>query len=194
MANFRIVSHIPTRAFASAFDKIEVETDLTKVRVTIIATGMLTVYDNILYAYDGKVVIYDEATLFEEFMRKHDIGFAFMWMRVADPANLPANTTITYGTFYGTSRFYGNVTDWAARNFLNAASVKMSFAGSVDVLNYWYPGGNFIREKRTVLYEVDGQQLVSETTTVLERPENTHVRQAYVDYNAILQELDASRY
>ena len=193
MANFRIISNIPTRAFTSAFDKVEIETDLSKVRVTVIATGLLTVYDNILYAYDGKVIIYDLTAIFEESMRKHDIAFAFMWMRVCEPGNTSSYTSITYGTFYGIHRFYGNLTDWTARNFLNAAPAKMSFAGSVEVLNYWYPGGNFIREKRTVVYEVDGEQLVYETTDILERPDNTQVRQVIIDYKAIAHELNASR-
>ena len=193
MANFSFISNISTRAFTSAFDRVEVETDLPKVSVTIIDGEQRTVYDTTLYAYGGKVVICDLATVFEHHMEAHDMAFTFMWLRVADPSDLRTQATMTYGTFYGRHRYCGSVTEWVDRHFLNASPAKVSFVGSTELLNWWYPGGSLVREHRTIVYEANGEQLTAETVTLLERQNSTSVRQSVVDYNAMLQSLGASR-
>lgn len=193
MAVLNIISDIPSIAFSSAFDKLEVETDLSKVLVDIQDTlHNARIYKNTLHAYEGKVTIFDLASVFEQYMEAKDYAFCIIQVAVKD-AGSSVQATVSYRVLYCKHHYHGNVQEWCRRNFMLSSQARMSFAGSIENIPFWYTGGQLVREYRTVVYEAGGEQYTAESNEVLERVNETKMKNSVVNYDELLEQYNADR-
>lgn len=193
MAVINIISEIPTITFSSAFDRLEVQTDLGKVQVNIKDTlHNVRIINNTLHAYEGKVTIFDLASVFERYMEAKDYAFCIMQVTVKDPAS-GVQAVVAYRVLYCRHHYNGDVHEWSKRNFMLSTQAKMSFAGSIENIPFWYTGGQLIREYRTVVYEVGGEQFTAQSNELLERVNETRMKNVVVNYDELLEQYNADR-
>ena len=194
MATISFDSNIPAVSFTYDFDEVTITTDLPAVKASVTDKAGRTLYESILYAYDGKVTIYDLARVFEEHMENHDETFDIFTLKVESKENQSVSASLTYHVLYSKTRYPGSAADWATRHFFNAAETKTSCLGSVEQLHCWFAAGSMAQERRTYVYVIDGEIMTTdwaEQTAV--RVETAQMRTIEVDYNAIVEELQADR-